>query len=66
MSVKGNKRKQLIEEWLRGEENSEYEVKPTRREGKYIIRKRDKSAERINPRLPDFVRSEMKKISQQN
>ena len=40
MKVRGNKRKELIDKWLRGEEDSEYEVKPTRKEGKYIIRKR--------------------------
>ena len=44
MSIRGEKRKQLIEQWLRGEDNPEYEVRPTRREGRYIVTKRSQPA----------------------
>ena len=38
--IRGSKRKKLIEKWLNGEEDDEYEVKPTKTEGKFIIKKR--------------------------
>ena len=46
--VRGSKRKELIEKWLNGEEDEEYEVKPTRTEGKFIIRKRNESNNESN------------------
>ena len=38
--VRGNKRKELINKWLNGEEDEEYEIRPTKTEGKFIIKKR--------------------------
>ncbi|KAK8886001.1 hypothetical protein M9Y10_041460 [Tritrichomonas musculus] len=43
--LKGAKRLQIINRWLRGLEDPEYEVYPTRKEGKYIIKKRKKALE---------------------
>ena len=40
--LKGTKRLQIINKWLRGIEDPIYEVYPTRKEGKYILKKRDK------------------------
>lgn len=40
MSVKGTKRQQIIAKWLRGEDDPEYDVIPTKDENKYIIRKK--------------------------
>lgn len=41
MSIRGKKRQDIIDKWLRGEEDPEFEVQPTRNEGKYIIKPRD-------------------------
>ena len=38
--VRGNKWKELIDKWLSGEEDEEYEVRPTKTEGKFIVKKR--------------------------
>lgn len=38
----GMKRLKLIQNYLNGKEDPEYEVFPTKREGKYIVKKRDK------------------------
>lgn len=40
--VRGNKRQQLISKWLKGEEDPDYEVIPTRDEDRFIIKKRQK------------------------
>lgn len=39
--VRGMKRAQIIQQWLRGIEDPNYEVFPTKKEGKYIIKPRD-------------------------
>ena len=41
--VRGMKRNQIIQQWLRGIEDPNYEVFPTKKEGKYIIKPRDTS-----------------------
>ena len=41
----GMKRLKLIQNYLNGKEDPEYEVFPTKREGKYIVKKRDKPLE---------------------
>lgn len=38
--VTGLKRNQLIQRWLQGVEDPDYEVFPTKKEGKYIVKKR--------------------------
>jgi hypothetical protein len=38
--IKGKRREELIERWLRGEEDPEWDVKPTKTEGKFIIKQR--------------------------
>ena len=40
-SIRGKKRQQYIENWLKGEEDPEVEVMPTKVEGKYIVRPRE-------------------------
>ena len=40
-SVRGKKRQEVIERWLKGEEDPNYEVIPTRVDGKYIVRPRE-------------------------
>lgn len=39
--VRGVKRNQIIQRWLQGIEDPEYEVFPTKKEGKYIVRLRE-------------------------
>lgn len=54
--LKGAKRLQIINRWLRGLEDPEYEVYPTRKEGKYIIKKRKKALEQTeneNEQIPN-------------
>ena len=38
--IRGGKRLQIINKWLRGIEDDIYEVLPTKKEGKYIVKKR--------------------------
>lgn len=40
MSVRGKKRAEVIQKWLDGEDDPEFEVKPTKNEGKYIVKRR--------------------------
>ena len=39
--VRGVKRNQIIQRWLQGIEDPEYEVFPTKKEGKYIVKLRE-------------------------
>lgn len=39
--VKGTKRLAIIKRWLQGIDDPEYDVFPTRKEGRYIVKKRD-------------------------
>ena len=41
--VRGSKRLKIIQNYLNGKEDDEYEVFPTKTEGKYIVRKRTES-----------------------
>ena len=43
MSLRGLKRMKIIQEYLNGKEDPDYEVFPTKKEGKYIVKKRDKN-----------------------
>lgn len=36
------KRQQIIKKWLQGIDDPEFEVFPTKKEGKYIVKKRTK------------------------
>ena len=40
--LRGTKRLAIIQKWLNGHEDENYEVLPTRKEGKYIVKKREK------------------------
>ena len=40
--IKGTKRLAIIKRWLQGIDDPEYDVLPTRKEGKYIVKKREK------------------------
>ena len=53
--VTGMKRNQIIQRWLQGIDDEEYEVFPTKKEGKYIVKqrkqpliRRDKSSDNLN------------------
>lgn len=39
--IKGTKRLAIIKRWLQGIDDPEYDVLPTRKEGKYIVKKRE-------------------------
>lgn len=39
-NIRGLKRQEIIDNWLNGVEDPEYEVVPTRAEGKYIVKQR--------------------------
>lgn len=49
--IRGMKRQQIIKKWLQGIDDPEFEVFPTKKEGKYIVKKRTES-------LPDQVTEE--------
>ena len=38
--IRGLKRQQIIERWIRGQDDPDYEVFPTKKEGKYIVKRR--------------------------
>ena len=40
--IRGKKRTQIIENWLKGVENPDVEVKPTRNEDRYIVKAKSK------------------------
>lgn len=42
--VKGIKRNQIIQRWLQGIEDQDYEVFPTKKDGKYIVKLRENKA----------------------
>ena len=44
--VRGVKRNQIIQRWIQGIEDPEYEVFPTKKEGKYIVKLRDNKTEK--------------------
>ena len=41
--VRGTKRLAIIQKWLPGQDDPEYDVLPTHKEGKYIVKRREKS-----------------------
>lgn len=41
--VRGVKRNQIIQRWIQGIDDPDYEVFPTKKEGKYIVKLREKS-----------------------
>ena len=56
--VTGMKRNQIIQRWLQGIDDEQYEVFPTKKEGKYIVKQRkqplihrDKSSDNLNGML---------------
>lgn len=42
--IKGSKRLAIIQRWLQGIDDPQYDVLPTRKEGKYIVKKREETA----------------------
>ena len=38
--VRGLKRQQIIERWIHGHDDPDYEVFPTKKEGRYVVKKR--------------------------
>lgn len=46
--VTGSKRLQIIQNWLRGRDDPDYEVFPSKTEGKYIIKPRKQPLEKNN------------------
>ncbi len=49
----GSKRLQIINKWLRGIEDPEFDVLPTKKEGKYIVKKREKPIKVQEPEIED-------------
>lgn len=47
--VRGVKRNQIIQRWIQGIDDPDYEVFPTKKEGKYIVKLREKSEPKTNP-----------------
>ena len=43
--IRGLKRQQIIDRWIHGHDDPEYEVFPTKKEGKYIVKKRTEPLE---------------------
>ena len=44
--LRGTKRLAIIQKWLNGHEDENYEVWPTRKEGKYIVKKRERKIDK--------------------
>ena len=64
--VRGVKRNQIIQRWLQGIEDPDYEVFPTKKEGKYIVKLRDNKISDLsksNPE-PESIISESKFVEQ--
>ena len=67
--VRGMKRNQIIQRWLQGIEDPEYEVFPTKRDGKYIVKPRQSPIEEpvsqteLSPTIDD---STIKPVSDQS
>lgn len=47
--VRGVKRNQIIQRWIQGIDDPDYEVFPTKKEGKYIVKLREKSEPKTSP-----------------
>ena len=46
--IRGLKRQQIIERWIRGQDDPDYEVFPTKKEGRYVVKKRTEPLEQSN------------------
>ena len=46
--LRGTKRLAIIQKWLNGLEDENYEVLPTRKEGKYIVKKREQKIDKAD------------------
>lgn len=53
----GSKRLQVIQRWLQGHDDPEYDVLPTKKEGKYIVKKR-KEPLKVNNEEPENLEKE--------
>ena len=56
--LRGNRRKQLIDRWLRGEEDENYEVVPTRTEGRFIVKQRKTPLKATDREAPSVLTPE--------
>lgn len=56
--IRGTKRLAIIQKWLRGQDDPDFEVLPTRKEGKYIVKRRDKSDSKTNEKSDDKSKDE--------
>ena len=56
--LRGNRRKQLIDRWLRGEEDENYEVVPTRTEGRFIVKQRKTPLKTTEQETPSVLTPE--------
>lgn len=56
--VRGVKRNQIIQRWLQGIEDPDYEVFPTKKEGKYIVKLRENmSVSKVDKKSDDTMNS---------
>ena len=56
--IRGLKRQQIIERWIRGQDDPDYEVFPTKKEGKYIVKRRAEPLEQSNEEVKPYGRGE--------
>ena len=54
MSIRGLKRQEIIDNWLNGEEDPNFDVIPTRIEGKYIVKQKTPAAGIPNSDSPEM------------
>ena len=63
--LKGSKRLAIIHRWLQGIDDPEYDVLPTKKEGKYIVKKRTTPLTRQRLDTPSGVKKTTEQVEQQ-
>ena len=67
--LKGSKRLAIIHRWLQGIDDPEYDVLPTKKEGKYIVKKRTapmkKTTEQVEQHVEQDEQQDVEQVEQQ-
>ena len=61
--IRGKKREEIINNWLEGKDNDEYDVVPTKNEGKYIIRHKVKNINNSEEPIPEPIKSALRSVN---
>ena len=58
--IRGKKREEVINNWLKGVEDPNVEVKPTKQEGRYIVKAKKEEPKEVEPEKDSTTRSNSK------